>query len=210
MKNKKLLGIFLFVFALVATTTSAQLPQCDDTPIINQDCTFVTPPLVCGDFHYNITNMNGDLIENASLTVHNADLNLYRFEFNRTGSRADFQITLCDGTFREVFVGGDSMPLSIVAGELFFLTFIAIITLILLGVGTYTKDPVLSWIGTAGLFIIGAALLLNPFDFLTGKADFIGMTLFGLALILLAIYFLLNSLKMMLNRGDGTLEDTEL
>ncbi|KKL47675.1 hypothetical protein LCGC14_2333180 [marine sediment metagenome] len=198
------------MFALVTPAALAQLPQCDDTPIINQNCLFITPPLVCGDFHYNITNMNGDLIENASLTVHNAALNLYQFEFNRTGNRADFQITLCDGTFREVFVGGDSMPLSIVAGELFFLTFIAIITFILLGVGMHIKDPVLSWIGTAGLFVVAAALLLNPFEFLTGKADFIGMTLFGLALILLAIYFLLNSVKMMLNRGDGASEDTEL
>ena len=195
---------------LVATAVSAQLPQCDDTPTINQNCLFITPPLVCGDFHYNITNMNGDIIENASLTVHNAALNLYQFEFNRTGSPADFQVTLCDGTFREVFVGGDSVPLSVVAGELFFLTFIAIITFILLGVGMHIKDPVLSWIGTAGLLVVGAALLFNPFDFLTGKAGFIGMTLFGLALIVLAIYFMLNTLKMMQDRGEGVLEDAEI
>lgn len=200
----------MFLFVIVVPAALAQLPQCDDTPTINQNCLFVTPPITCGDFHYNITDTNGDMIENASLEVHNAELKLYSFNFTRTQSRADFQVTLCDETFREVFVGGDSMPLSVVAGELFFFAFISIVTALLLGFGTLIKDPVLSFMGTGGLFIVGSALLLNPFDFLTGKADFIGMTLFGLAIIALGIYFLLSSVKLLGKQDTATVEDLEL
>lgn len=153
--------------------------------------------------------MNGDIIENGTLQNHTPELDLYQFNFTLTNTKDDYQITLCNGTFQAVYVGGGSVTPAVVTGQLFFLAFISLITLILLVVASKEQDAVLGFMGSAGLFIIGWALLDNPFLFLTGQATFIGLPAFGLGVIVLGMYFLLNSLNLMFVRGKKGIGNQE-
>lgn len=128
MKKSVQVMILALIF-LVPTVAYGQLPQCTDTPRVFQNCTYVTPPLDCvAGYTYNITNMTGDMIQNGSLTVHNIELALYRFNFTLTNTNGDYQVTLCDQTFREVYVGGERMS------PLLFLLLPFLTSAILLGV----------------------------------------------------------------------------
>ena len=114
MKHNKLflLGMLTVFLLLPMSVSAVPFPQCDDTPNIHMNCTFVTPPIICADNHFNITNMNGSMIQNGSLVVHNEELNSFRFNFTLVDTKADYQVFLCDDTFREVFVGGEE-PMSV-------------------------------------------------------------------------------------------------
>lgn len=213
MTTQKKCGILIIFLLLtlmnVISITAQSSTECDDTPNIGELCKFVTPPVFCAQNFYNITDFNGNMIENASLTVHNADLSLFSFEWTRVGQVAQFQVTTCDGHFREIYVGGGTVTPAVVTGQLFFLAFISIITLILLLVASMKEDAVLGFLGSAGLFIIGWALLDNPFRFLTGQATFIGLPVFGLGVIVIGIYFLLNSLNLMFKKGKKGIGDQD-
>lgn len=98
---------------------------CDDTPENKQLCQFVTPPLSCTDYNYTIYDSNKTINETGTLSIYSD--NLYYFNFSK--NNGDYLISLCDGTFREVYVGGD--PMSNVAfiggllGTVFALLFFA-------------------------------------------------------------------------------------
>jgi len=199
---KKIFFSTVLLLTLLSLPTFAQLGNeviCTDNPPLGSTCKFVTPPItVCSNFTYSIVDQgNTTLINNSPLTVRDASLDLYEFDFNLTSQRQQLSIILCDGTFREVIIGGDDVIPSIVTGQLFFLTFTGIITLLLLFFAVKIEDPVMGFLGTTGLFIIGWVLLDNPFRFLNGEANFIGMNLFGLGIIVFGIYFLINSLRLL-------------
>lgn len=208
---KKAIMIAALLILLLIPIATAQLSQCDDTPSVLQNCTFVTPPLLCADFHFNITDMNGDMIENGSLVVHNAELNLYEFNFTLVTSVADYQVTLCDNTFREVFVGGDDMSVpTIVTGQMIFLIIMIILTFIFLFISLHVEDPVFGFVSGSLFIFIGWLFFDNPFNFsasagaaVFGKATFIGLTAFGVMMMLLGIYILFSSVQMFFNRKKG-------
>jgi len=157
----KILLIGIILLTVFSTSALAQDEViCTDTPPVNSECKFVTPPLtVCSSFVYSIIDSgNTTLINNSPLTIRDAALDLYEFNFNLTSEAQQLSIVLCDGSFREIIVGGGNVIPSAVTGELFFLTFIGIITLFLLFFARQMNDPVLGFTGTTGLFVIGYAL----------------------------------------------------
>ncbi len=94
----------MFLLLLPAAVTAVD--QCTNTPQLFHNCTAVTDPLTCDDYHYNVTNMTGHMIENGTLVVHNADLSTYRYNFTHTNTAKDYQVVLCDNSTQFYNVGG--------------------------------------------------------------------------------------------------------
>lgn len=207
MRHKTIFLAALLSLFLIPLSSAQSLPQCSDTPSVGVNCTFVTPPIICSNFTFNITNMAGSIIENGTLEVHNAALNEYRFSFTHIDSPADFQIQLCEGTFREVFVGGDVKVPTVVVGQLFFFATIFIFSFLLFVTSIKLQEPVFGFFSATGFILTGALLMINPFDFLTGKATFLGLELFGLGLLVLGIYVMFTSIRGFF--GTGRKEEGE-
>ena len=205
----------MLTFTLVPLFVSGQaLPICDDTPDIGVPCTLITHAMTCTNFVYNVTLLNSsqqtgsEVVTNASLSIFTTDI--YQFNFTFTNTVDSYAVRLCDGFTTQLSVGGGTVTPAVVTGQLFFLTFTGLITLLLLVAAARLDDPVMGFLGSAGLFIIGWALLNNPFQFLTGQATFIGLNFFGLGVIVLGIYFLLNSLQLVFKNKSKVNVDSEL
>lgn len=85
---------------------------CDDTPEPNKKCVFVTPPINCSIYDYTIYN-NETINETGNLSSYKDDL----YQFNFSKAYGEYVIKLCDGTSREVYVGGDELSnLSFIIG----------------------------------------------------------------------------------------------
>jgi len=206
-----LLGILAILILIPLTVSAFPLPACDDTPSVGQNCTFVTPPIFCTANIFNITNMTGDMILNGSLVTHNAELNLFSFNFTLVDAMADYQVTLCDNTFREVFVGGDDVSVpTVVEGQIFFFLVIIVASLAFFLIGLKHEDPVFGFMSGTGFIISGFLMLINPFDFsisagaaVFGKASFLGLTAFGLGLMVLGVYVLFSTAQLFISRRRG-------
>lgn len=85
---------------------------CSDTPEPNKKCIYITPQITCSTYNYTIYK-NSTINETGDLTIYKDDL--YYFNFSK--NYGEYVITLCDGTFREVFVGGNELSnLSFIGG----------------------------------------------------------------------------------------------
>jgi len=93
----------LLVFCLLLFITSSLGVICSDTPISNESCAMVTPPISCTVYNYTIYDENQSVNEVGNLSIYADDL--YYFNFSKENGR--FVITLCDSTYREVYVNGD-------------------------------------------------------------------------------------------------------
>lgn len=193
----------LFLGSLVVVAQS-DIEECTSTPPVGVNCTFFTPPLICSNLVYDILNTTGDeVVNNASLEVHNVNTSTYKFNFTLVDSVADYQIVLCDGTFREVRVGGDGVTTpSIVTGQIIFLSIIALAAVVFFVITLMYDNAVTGMLSGTAFIIVGAALFVNPFDFSVngfssfGKASFIGLASFGIGLIVFGIYVLLSSVNL--------------
>ena len=100
---------------------------CSDTPISNTNCEMVTPPISCTTYNYTIYDDNQTVNEIGNLSIY-AD-NLYYFNFSKSNGK--FIITLCDSTYREVYVNGD--------GEVITGSILAILGVIIILLFVYHK-----------------------------------------------------------------------
>lgn len=79
------------------------MDMCEDTVIISSNCTMVTPEIECTTLDYKIYNVTGKELVYENLTLWNDSV----YYFNFTLGQGDYLVKLCDGTTREVEVGGD-------------------------------------------------------------------------------------------------------
>jgi hypothetical protein len=101
---KKIITVLFLI--LMASFVSAELPICED--IISEPCRMVTPQLDCPLYTFSILNQNGsNILKNAPLAYYNESA--YYFDINKTGnlSGGTFQIFLCDGAIRQIYIRED-------------------------------------------------------------------------------------------------------
>lgn len=89
----------VLVFVGVAQATNL----CEDTIIISSNCTLVTPSITCSIYNYTIYNSSAQIVEQQNLTLWNGSL----YYLNFVLGQGDYLVELCDGTTRELVVGGD-------------------------------------------------------------------------------------------------------
>ena len=93
------------------------------------------------------------------------------------------------------------MP-TVVEGQLFFFATIFIFSFLLFVTSIKLKEPVFGFFSSTGFILTGALLMINPFDFLTGKASFLGLTLFGLGLLVFGTYVMFTSVQGFFNNRN--------
>ena len=103
-----------------------------------------------------------------------------------------------------------SVP-TVVEGQIFFFLVILLASLAFFLIGLKHEDPVFGFMSGTGFIISGFLMLINPFDFSItaggaqfGKASFLGLNLFGLALMILGIYILFSTVQNFLNKRRGS------
>ena len=100
--KKQILWIIAILILSASAIAGNETIVCSDNIMINQNCTFITPPLNCGTPSYLVLNSSGEVIMNDSLI--SLSNSVYQFNFTLTNETRDYVILLCDGTFREVHV----------------------------------------------------------------------------------------------------------
>lgn len=88
------------------------LPLCEEPISAEEECFFITPELSCSTYDYKIFNSTDDVVVFDNLTIFNGSV--YKFNFSQ--NTGDYLILLCDGTTREVIVGGKDSMLAIIIG----------------------------------------------------------------------------------------------
>lgn len=79
---------------------------CSDTPTAKKNCTMVTPPINCqNNYTYQVFNSNKSLVEQGTLLPYESNVSLFYFNFSK--EQGDYEVVLCDGTFRQIYVNGD-------------------------------------------------------------------------------------------------------
>lgn len=76
------------------------LDICEDSNLINTNCTMLTPAITCSSYTYDIINLSGTVVTTGTMDL--LQTNIYSFNF--TESEGDYIIRLCDDTTREVRV----------------------------------------------------------------------------------------------------------
>lgn len=191
----KFILIFSLMILVFVLPASAELVMCAENPDLGVPCTFVTPTIAdCVIFNYTIQQVPTNLtIEQNLLTPFGDADNQFQLDFVHVNATDNFLITLCEGTTREVRVGGDNVVLSLVTGQVIFFIFFAIAAAGFLGMLMHFGNPVFGFLSSTSMIITGYVLLTNPFQFVQGTVNFIGMQGFGLALIVFAIWILFKS-----------------
>lgn len=113
----KKINIFLIIMALLVPGVLADIPLCEDTVGISENCTMMTPVLdSCTNYSYMILYAeNGSIVVNNSLTSLSQDI--YKFNLTPNIGEGEYQVKLCDGTTRQVrvtFSGGDDMAMGFI------------------------------------------------------------------------------------------------
>lgn len=84
---------------------------CEEPLDPNEECLMITPIITCtGVYDYVIFNGTNNTIEEANLTIY--EVGTYYFNFSKPSG--GYVIGLCDGTTREIIVGGKNKMLSVV------------------------------------------------------------------------------------------------
>jgi len=73
------------------------LDMCEDSILINTNCTMLTPALNCTIINYEIINLSGDVLVAENLTLLKNDI----YQFNITLGEGEYIARLCDGSTRE-------------------------------------------------------------------------------------------------------------
>lgn len=124
MKIKTLLIITIMII-LVSITASAELEQCEEPIEPLEECKIITPVINCeGAYDYVIINSTNNTVIENNLTEYEAGT----YYFNWSMESGEYVIVLCDGTTREVIIGGKNMSLTTTIGILgfvFLLFFVA-------------------------------------------------------------------------------------
>lgn len=85
---------------MIAFPLVSALDICEDSNLINTNCTMLTPAITCSSYTYDIINLSGTVVTNGTMEL--LQTNIYSFNF--TESEGDYIIRLCDDTTREVRV----------------------------------------------------------------------------------------------------------
>jgi len=93
MRKWKLISIILILMIPIVSA----LDMCEDSILINSNCTMLTPALNCSITNYEILNLSGTVLVSENLTLLLNDI----YQFNISLSKGDYIARLCDGTTRE-------------------------------------------------------------------------------------------------------------
>ena len=95
----------------------------------NTTCYMVTPTLICAaDYNYTVYDNDGVEIRNGTLeTFNQADLSYF---FNFSEDAGTYYVGICDGSTRQIIVGGDTM-IGFTDSTWFFLILIGLFVLFL-------------------------------------------------------------------------------
>ncbi len=106
----------MLAVTITPMSVNAQLPMCEMNPAIGLNCTFLTPTVTeCTNFTYDIINTDGQVVANTTdLELVNGDV--YGLNFTLVDEKDEYVIRLCDGTTREVRVGGDPLTFETAVG----------------------------------------------------------------------------------------------
>jgi len=87
--------------------------MCEDR--VFQNCTMLTPTIICDTYNYSIYTQEGNLTTEGNLTQLSGEI----YYFNFTESEGSYIVEICDGSTREIFVGGGTdMYIAIMMGIL--------------------------------------------------------------------------------------------
>lgn len=153
MKKWKIITLLVFAFVIQVVWAVPTYDMCEDTVIVNTNCTMITPSLECTSYTYNITNSTGGdfMVEDSTLTVLNGSV----YYFNFTELAGSYIITLCDGTTREVKVEEEEHNMLLAAIILMPL----VIAFLLFYMSTKLKDED-HWAMSLGLMLLGFVFIL--------------------------------------------------
>lgn len=107
--------IYLIMFLFVIGVVSASV--CTDNVNANVSCLMVTPSLSCPVYNFSVYNETKDLVQSGNLSLQYS--NIYAFNFSQ--NVGVYLILLCDGSTRQITVGG---------GDTMFLIAIVLLPLI--------------------------------------------------------------------------------
>lgn len=93
MKRWKLISIIMVLIIPIVFG----LDMCEDSILINTNCTMLTPALNCTIINYEIINLSGDVLVAENLTLLKNDI----YQFNITLGEGEYIARLCDGSTRE-------------------------------------------------------------------------------------------------------------
>ena len=92
--------IIYIILAIMMLPLVSAMDICEDSNLINTNCTMITPVITCGTYDYEIINLTGSIITSGDLFQ--LEGNIYYFNF--TESQGDYIVRLCDDSTREVRV----------------------------------------------------------------------------------------------------------
>ena len=93
------------VLAMVSIVSA--IDMCQDKVKINTTCKMVSPTISCSTYNYTIMNISGSYIENGTLYPIGT-----KYHFNFTEPSGQYQVSLCDGTTREIYVQAEEVWLN--------------------------------------------------------------------------------------------------
>lgn len=93
-------GIIILLMVMITLPLVSALDICEDSNLINTNCTMLTPAITCSSYTYDIINLSGTVVTTGTMDL--LQTNIYSFNF--TESEGDYIIRLCDDTTREVRV----------------------------------------------------------------------------------------------------------
>jgi len=182
---KKFSVFILFLLILVVPVLSLEV--CKDVVPVGVSCEVLTPTITsCGVLNYSVISQNGTIVSSGLLESVSNDV----YKFNFSENEGDYIIQLCEGSTREIRVGGDDMNwMSIVVS-------VGLMIFLLLFVAFNIKDKEFKNIKMF-LFLMGTALtfLLGflPFVISHNSSDVAAFQPVGIALLsasgMLLLYF---------------------
>lgn len=99
------------LFVLMMPIAMALTDTCETTLNPGQNCTMLTPTLVCTVYNYTIYNTT-DAVVNHTLGLMEGSEDIYYLNFSQ--GTGDYIVELCDGSTREIYVeAGESMYIAI-------------------------------------------------------------------------------------------------
>lgn len=138
---------------MLVLVASAFAYVCQDvTEPENIPCVGVTPPIACGNYTYNVTNVTSgaQLVSFGNLTVNGNGTFNFTFDFGE----GDYGILLCDGTFASMTVGYDA------GFKFYYMYFIVfLVAAVLLLVGFAKKNITLTVMAGMLSCVLGISLL---------------------------------------------------
>lgn len=203
------------IIMLTLTITIASAEMCEDTVLIHEDCTMITPSISCEAYTYDILNATSD---NPTLAVLEKDnpltlLNnsIYYLNFTYTNFTGDYLILLCDYTSREVKVREDDYKMILAAIILMPL----LIAFLMFYISTKLKGED-HWAISLGLMLLGFVFILVSWGIgiqvVAKYLDFpelqetLGTSLFGygsffyLIIVYFLIYIMIMSIRIIRNK----------